>query len=77
MTEMGMFWRKDMVVCDEMDHCNKELSLLLYLSVPRLHRSIAGHANPFFFVIHIYINTKKFELFTRFVQYENECKHHT
>lgn len=48
MTEMGMFWRKDMVVCDEMDHCNKDLSLLLYLSVPRLHRSIAGHANPFF-----------------------------
>lgn len=25
MIEMGMFWSKDMVVCDEMDYCNKDL----------------------------------------------------
>lgn len=47
--------------------------------MPQSHRSIAGHANLFFLVMHIfmYINTKKFEFFTRFVQYENECTHHT
>lgn len=45
MTEMGMFWRKDMVVCDEMDHCNKDLIYCCISQyVPPLHtfRSIAS-----------------------------------
>lgn len=70
---MGMFWRKDMVVCDEMDHCNKDLIYCCISQyVPPLHtfRSIASH-NAYI------INTKKFEIFTRFVQYENERTHHT
>lgn len=61
MTEMGMFWRKDMVVCDEMDHCNKDLIYCCISQyVPPLHtfRSIASH-NAYI------INTKKFEIFTR------------
>lgn len=43
MTEMGMFWRKDMVVCDEMDHCNKDLIYCCIISASTcLHYTLSG-----------------------------------